>query len=549
MAAVMAGTGAEAEHEAAATERAGTGDVLFWSVSALLAAWALFQNFFKIGTAPILADEPTYVTSGWRYLHGQAGGPPAYHGSDVAVPGNYEHPPLAKYLFGLAQMVTGTPRDLTAARCVSATATILAALVVGIWLARAAGRWPALSAAGLIALLPQPAGGSDGRFDRFAMLDPTATLFMVLSVVLAWEWFRRGGRDAWRFALLTGGAVALAAGAKENGWLGAVGPVALVVGAAVRTRQWPLIRARLGQAAAAVAVAAAGFAVLYLPIGDPVGAVRYLIDFQTAHSDAGHMVGFAGRVTARPPWWANLWFAGHGYGSALTCVVLGAAACAVAVRRDLVTGWCLAAVAAPFVFHCFVAHVALGYYWVMWTPMFLALAALGGCELVGGVARAASADRGSRVMGLRGPLVAGSALAVLAVPVVDSVAESVATARIHPVGPQVLPGLMARRGLSGPIVSTGVGRWAYEYYLPSVTVLSAAEAVTRPDTIVIAKPQCRDPLDPSVRALVAVNEASGSVRRIHEDSAMTVYAVVAPLTPPTAGQIAAEPPSRPADRC
>ena len=99
----------------------------------------------------------------------------------------------------------------------SAAATALTAVVAGIWLARLAGRWPGLLAAGLLTVLPQPAGGSDGRFGRFAMLDPLATLFMVVSVVLAWEWSRSSGRRAWVLAVWTGGAVALAAGAKENG--------------------------------------------------------------------------------------------------------------------------------------------------------------------------------------------------------------------------------------------------------------------------------------------------------------------------------------------
>ena len=527
------------------------GNALFWSACVLLGAWALFQNFFKIGTAPILADEPTYATSGWRYLHGQVSTPPAYGGSPVAAPGNFEHPPLAKSLFGLAQLVSGTPRDLTASRCVSAAATVLAAVVVGVWLGRLAGRWTGFLTAGLLTVLPQPAGGSDGRFSRFAMLDPVATLFMVVSVVLAWEWSRaagfrapgrrRTGRSGWVCAVLTGGAVALAAGAKENGWLGAVGPVVLVVVGAARSRDRSLVRVRLVQTAVAVAVAAAGFVALYLPISNPISAVRYLVDFQTTHSSDGHSVGFAGRVTTRPPWWANLWFAGHGYGSLLTCVILGAAACAVVVRRDLLVAWCLAAVAAPFVFHCFVAHVALSYYWVMWTPMVLALAALGVREVIRGA--------GARAMRFRGPVAVVAAVAVLVVPVVDSVADSVATARIHPAGAQVLPGLMARQGRSGPIVSTGVGEWAYSYYLPSVKVSMTFDASVHADTIVIAKPQCRDPLDPAIRALVAVNEASGGVRQIYSDAAITVYAVVGALTTPTASQVAAQPVSRATDGC
>ena len=212
------------------------GDKLFWFAGVLLGAWALFQNFFKIGTAPILADEPVYAAAGRRYLHGEAGSPPRFT-AQLELPDNFEHPPLTKYLFGLAQTLVGAPEDLTAARCVSATATVLAALVAGVWIGRIAGRWTGLLAAGLLAALPQPAGGSDGRFGRFAMLDPLAMLFMVVSVVLAWEWSRRGGRSAWLFALWTGGAVALAAGAKENGWLGAVGPVALILAGAVRSRR------------------------------------------------------------------------------------------------------------------------------------------------------------------------------------------------------------------------------------------------------------------------------------------------------------------------
>jgi hypothetical protein len=592
---------------AADQARRGARDALFAAACVLVGAWALFQNFFKIGTAPILADEPVYTTAGWRYLYGKVSSPPPFR-SQAATPANFEHPPLAKYLFGLAQRLSGTPGDLTASRCVSAAATVLAAVVAGIWLARAAGRWPGLLAAGLLAVLPQPAGGSDGRFGRFAMLDPLATLFMVLSVVLAWEWFRQGsrqpsrsrqsprrwsrqsfrqwsrqwfrqsprqwfrqsprqwfrqsprqwfrhgsrqsprqsfrhsGRRGWVLAVATGGAVALAAGAKENGWLGVVGPVVLILVSAAHSRRGSVIRARLGQTAAAVVVAVAGFAALYLPISDPISAIRYLVGFQTTHSSDGHLVGFAGRVTSRPPWWANLWFAGHGYGSVLTGFIVVAALCAVVLRRDLLVGWCAASLAAPFVFHCFVAHVALSFYWVMWTPMVLVLAALGVCEVVG---------RAARVRRWPVPLAVATAVALLLVPELEGVEESVATAQIHPVGPEALPALMAGHHLSGPIVSTGVAGWEYSYYLPSVAVTTSirADASVPADTIAVAKPQCRDALDPAVRALVAVNEASGDVRQIYSDATMTVYAVVGTLKAPTPDQVADQPPSRDTDGC
>ena len=82
--------------------------MLFRSACVLLGAWALFQNFFKIGTAPILGDEPAYTAAGWLYLHGHVSSPAPYR-SQAATPANFEHPPLAKYLFGLAQTVSGTP--------------------------------------------------------------------------------------------------------------------------------------------------------------------------------------------------------------------------------------------------------------------------------------------------------------------------------------------------------------------------------------------------------------------------------------------------------
>ena len=199
---------------------------------------------------------------------------------------------------------------------------------------------------------------------------------------------------------------------------------------AVRDRRGSLVRARLCQVAAGITVAVVGFAALYLPISDPVSAIRYLVSFQTTHSSDGHLVGFAGRVTSRPPWWANLWFAGHAYGPVLTCFIVVAALCAVVLRRDLLVGWCAASLVAPFVFHCFVAHVALSFYWAMWTPMVLVLAALGICELVGRVARLQRTQTFFAV---------ATGIALVLVPVVEGVADSVATAQIHPLGPEALP--------------------------------------------------------------------------------------------------------------
>ena len=419
-----------------------TGNVPFLLISALVTVWALFQNFYKIGTAPILADEPTYIDSGWRYVHG------------VPNPGNFEHPPLAKYLFGLAQIVAGTPSDLTASRVVCSLATLLAAAAAAVWIARSEGRWAGLLIGALLTVMPEPAGGSDGRFTRFAMLDPVAGMFMVFSVILAWEWARRSGRSAWVFAALTGLAVGLAAGSKENGFLGAIGPVCATVGLALVTRRRPEILVRAAQAATALVVSLVTFVALYLPMGQPITHIKYLIDFQSTQSALGHEIGFAGQVSSKPPWWANLWFAGHNYGSVLTVFLLACVLCALVLRRDRLVGWCVAALAAPLVFHCFIAHVTLGYYWAMWTPMFIVLAGLGA---IAAIRRAvAAATSASPRLAVPVALVVG--VAVLAVPVGESIDQSVIVADMVPNGPEVLPALMAEHHLTGPIISTGVGR-------------------------------------------------------------------------------------------
>lgn len=522
---------------------AGTHAWLFTGAALLVAVWAVFQNFAKLGTAPILADEPTYVDAGWRYVHGRITPPGRYVDLAHAAAGNFEHPPLAKYLFGLTQWTAGTPSGLTASRAVSALATVLAGAVVAVWIGRPAGRWTGLLAGALLTVLPEPASGSLGRFDRFAMLDPVASFFMVLSVALAWEWARRTGRSSWVFATLTGVAVGCAAGSKENGFLGAVGPVLLVVVSAIVTRRRREIVVRSVQAIGAVAVSLATFVALYLPFGRPLDCIRYLIDFQSAQSGAGHLIGFAGRVSATPPWWANFWFAGHDYGSVLSGFLVLGVLCALALRRDRVTWWCLAALAAPFVFHCFIADVALGYYWVMWAPMFLVLAALGAAELFRLVVTASPAR-------LAVPVALVAAVAVLAVPAGEAVAQSTTVAKIQPTGVQALAKLMHARGLTGSVVSAGIPSWQWSYYLPGVTVYTnASSPVGGADVIAVSTPQCRDVIDSSVRALVTVNLAAGHIQRIYGDSALTAYAVTAPLNAPTAAQIAAEPVSRITDGC
>jgi 4-amino-4-deoxy-L-arabinose transferase-like glycosyltransferase len=570
-------------------------DLAFTVVALITTLWALFQNFYRLGTAPILADEPTYTETAWRYLHGQVH-PVLSSGSTlIATPDNFEHPPLAKYLFGLAQLIDGTPSSLSAARAVSALATVLAGVAVAVWIGRAAGRWTGLLAGALLTVLPEPAAGSLGRFDRFAMLDPVASMFMMFSVVAAWEWTRRTGRASWLWAVATGLAVGCAAGSKENGFLGAVGSVVFAVIIAAKTGRRAFVL-RSAQAIAAIALSVLVFAALYLPVGDPLGRIRYLIQFQSAQSSAGHLIGFAGQVSSSPPWWANLWFAGHNFGPVLTVFLVVAALCAVVLRRDVLVGWCLAALAAPFVFHCFIASVALGYYWVMWTPLFLVLAALGAAEVIRRIAHATGAARApdtpnaanatgaarrtldvlnttgaarapdavntahvTRVPDARNashpprlaiPLALVAGAAVLAVPLTDSINQSVLVAKLQPTGIMVVPKLMREHNLTGAVVSAGLPSWEWSYYLPNTTIYTSASGQLKSaEIIVLGRPQCRTLIDQSVRALVAINTQSGHVQQIYTDSAITAYAVTGALTTPTTAQINAEPPGKLTDNC
>jgi 4-amino-4-deoxy-L-arabinose transferase-like glycosyltransferase len=519
---------------------------LFLGSSVLIGLWALFQNLYKIGDAPILADEPTYIIAAQRYLTGNLWAPRSPKAANYlgATPDNFEHPPLVKYIFGVSQWIDGNPLSLDAPRVMSALATLVAAFLVAVWVGRIAGRWTGLLAAALLTVIPEACIGSPdslGRFDRFAMLDPVAGAFMVVSVIVTWVWAHRTGRAGWLWAAGTGVAVGLASGSKENGFLGAIGPVLLVVVLALLTRNRREILVRIGQALLAGVLSLVTFASLYIPFPHPIARIRYLINFQTAQSSGGHLIGFDGRVTAFPPWWANFWFAGHSYGSVLSGFLIVSVLCAVVLRRDRLVAWCVAAMAGPIIFQCFIANVALGYYWVMWTPMVLVLSALGAAEVI---RRVASLARPAV------PIAILTGIAVLAIPVTESVAQSVTVAELKPTGVMVVPQLMRENNLHGDVVSAGLAEWLWNYYTPKKTVYyTATQPVPDAAIIAIGQPECRQLIDQSVRALVKVNLATGHVKEIYTDSQITAYAVTGSLTLPTTAQIDAEPAGKLTDNC
>jgi 4-amino-4-deoxy-L-arabinose transferase-like glycosyltransferase len=451
---------------------------------------------------------------------------------------NFEHPPLGKWLFGLSQLVAGH-QSVTADRTVAAIATLLTGVIIVVWVGRVAGRWTGLLAGAFVVLLPEAVQGSAGlRLGRFGLLDPIAELFVVVYLLLMWEWFRSGRRRAWLFAAVTGLAIGAATASKENGFLAAVVPI--LIWLAVAWREPRLLGRRLAQTVVAVGAGLVVFVGTYLPFSTPWLRIRYLIDFQLIHSDDGHLIGLAGQVTWHPPWWANLWFAGHGMGAAVTIVVLAFAAVACALRRDRLVGFCLAALVGPVIFHCFIAGVALSFYWTLWMPPLLVLSALGVTESVRRL-QATSLPRAVQV----------APVAVLLVPAVACLSLTARTADVKPLGPEVLRPVLAHHGLHGPVLSSGIYQYEYAYYdLGMAAYLTPPRSLASIQAVVIGAPQCRlEPDNRTTRAITAVNLAAGRLRRIHVDSAMTVYQVTRPLISPTPAQIAAQPPTNLAAGC
>lgn len=527
-----------------------TATVLYWMSCAGVLLWALILNFLRLGPSIIMPDEGTYALAAWRYIQGtispairlspggstaplQIGQSAAQFNSD-----NFQHPPLAKWLFGLAQLVAGH-ESITADRTVAAIATFLTAVVVLVWVSRAAGRWTGLLACALVVLLPEAVQGSAGlRFGRFGMLDPVAEFFVVVYLLLMWEWFRSGRRRAWLFAAASGLAIGAATASKENGFVGAVVPILIWLLAA-----WPeprVLGRRLAQTAVAVVVGLVVFVATYLPFSTPFLRIRYLIDFQLIHSNDGHLIGLAGEVTWHPPWWANLWFAGQGMGAAVTVVVLALAAAACALRRDRLVVFCLAALVGPIIFHCFIAGVALSFYWTLWMPPLLVLTALGVKETVRRL-QATSLPRAVQV----------APVAVLLIPAVACLSLTVRTADVKPLGPEVLRPVLAHHGQHGPVLSSGVYQYEYTYYDRGMGVyVTPPQSLASVHAVVIGAPQCRlEPDNRTTRAITAVNLAARHLKKIYADSAMTVYEVTRPLITPTPAQIAAQPPTNLAAGC
>lgn len=330
-----------------------------------------FVLFWRLGAQTIMNDEQVYVTTGWQYVHGD-------------FSGNLEHPPLAKFLFGAAQLVTG--EGVLGPRIVAAIAVLATGLLLFWWLRRPVGFWGALLAAALWWLTPRAIGaawsdlgsGIGARIDRFALLEPVMVVFAVAALACVWAWTREW---RWWWPLLSGVFLGLSVTSKVTT---AVLVVALLA-VPVLFGRWRALA--IGAPVAAVAAAAVAVAV-YLPLG-LVGPLQRMIAFQTAHNGGGHRTTINGVVYLHAPWWADFAFMANGIGPVMVGVLALGVLAALVVRPDRLVAVLVIALASLMLFSTVVAHVALPHYYDVWMPFLIALAAVGYARL----ARAADPRR------------------------------------------------------------------------------------------------------------------------------------------------------------
>lgn len=346
-------------------------DLLTGATIAVVAAWAAL---WRLGTTTILFDEPTYAQAGRDHVSG-----------DRVL--NLEHPPLAKYGFGVAQWMLGD--GITSARVASAVASVAIALVVWRLGTDLFGRAAGIVAAALWIALPRSIGSTEAgtpgdRLERFAYLEPITALWMVVAVWFGWRLHRHGRRLD---ALGLGVAVGLATASKISGVFVAI-PIAVFLLLTTGRRM-------LVPLAAAGAVAVITFFTTYIPFGRTANeALDTMLELQRDHAETGHTVFVRGQSTSHPPWYTELWYHYDADGPWLTLatVVLVAIAFAAAGRRRA-AGYLVGIIGGIYLLLSLLPVEIRHYRFVVWPPLVVLLAA-------GIVALAGPLARGWKVAGV-----------------------------------------------------------------------------------------------------------------------------------------------------
>lgn len=479
------------------TVRRGRTTVVRSVVFVVVALVAVYLAYWRIGQQNPYTDEITYTRAGWEYLHG-------------IVTQNLEHPPTAKYLYGLAQYVFGT--GVLGPRIVASTASLGIGVVLLLWLRRPLGWWGAQFAAALWWLTPRGdsatwmdvASGSAARIDRIGLLEPVMTFFGVLAVAAAWQWGARtrararprarsaGGAAAhWPWAALAGAALAASVTSKVT--------TAMLVLALVAV---PLLfRRRSGTLLAAV-VAAVSFAVLfvgtYLPVGG-LRAIEYMLRFQDEHNVGGHEISVLGTTYDRAPWWTNGVYMAQGLGLPLLAVIAVGVVAAVLLRPGRLVALLGIAAASLMTFSA-TAHVALPHYYIVWMPFLVALAAVGY----------------TRLARLRPPWTLVLA-ALVVVPVVVPAAQlAVAVSETRPAGLARLDAELRARGVGSDerLLFAGVSRPTFDVWFRGRAIMQYV--TTGSYGVLVEGQDARFPLTGSLRALVRDDPAAFESFRVDD---------------------------------
>ena len=317
---------------------------------------ALWAGIWRISTTTMLNDEPHYVSAGAAYLDGN-------------FTRNLEHPPVAKYLFGLAQVLLGD--GINSGRVVSALASVVIALVLWRLGSEMLGPVGGGVAAALWIALPRSVGSREvptpgDRLERFAYLEPVTAMFMALALWFGWRLSRR---EAWPDAIGLGVAVGLAAGSKLAG-VAVAAPIGLYL-LATRGRR---VIAPLGVAAV---VSVATFFAAYAPFGRTANeALSFMVRFQSNHARTGHNVFVRGESVRDPPWYTELWYHFDADGAWLTAAALALVCVAfVDPQRRRAVAYAFAAVAGIYLFLSLLPIQLRHYRYVVWPPLVLVLAA------------------------------------------------------------------------------------------------------------------------------------------------------------------------------
>lgn len=317
-------------------------------------ALGFYTAFFRLGAGGWHPDEPIYRDAGLEYIQ------------DNDFRSNLEHPFLAKYILGVTQVVLGSS-EREAVRIPAAGAFLLTGLTLFLFGQRVAGFWVGILALALWTISPLAL-----RFGRIATLEVFVGFFSTLALYLGWRWAES---RRWTYAGWTGAAVGLAVTSKPVGIL--IAPAILLAGLLKMRISWRLVTQGLMFLLVTVATALA----TYIPLGSQTpAAIRYMFEFQSAHSALGHPIYLGETIYRFPPWWAHLWWQWEFYGT-LATLSLGAAIIIVLLRRHQLGLYLLTAVLVPFLFLSFYVDFKLSSYFYAWQPPLILLLALAAGEL------------------------------------------------------------------------------------------------------------------------------------------------------------------------